>query len=91
MGFVLNRANTATDVALSDVASVVGTRRIFQLPTAGALPTQAINHGRGFLESSHARHWPKHSRGWSSASAWSPLTLRRTSLELAAQSGLRPP
>jgi pilus assembly protein CpaE len=50
MCFVLNRANTATDLALNDVASVVGTRRIFQLPSAGAQPTQAINHGRGFLE-----------------------------------------
>lgn len=50
MCFVLNRANTATDLAFSDVASVVGTRRIFQLPSAGAQPTQAINHGRGFLE-----------------------------------------
>jgi pilus assembly protein CpaE len=50
MCFVLNRANTATDLALNDVASVVGTRRIFQLPSAGAQPTQAVNHGRGFLE-----------------------------------------
>jgi pilus assembly protein CpaE len=50
MCFVLNRANTSTDLALNDVASVVGTRRIFQLPSAGAQPTQAVNHGRGFLE-----------------------------------------
>ncbi|MDQ6674210.1 MAG: response regulator [Chloroflexota bacterium] len=50
MCFVLNRANTATDLALNNVASVVGTRRIFQLPSAGAQPTQAINRGRGFLE-----------------------------------------
>ena len=50
MCFVLNRANTSTDLALNDVASVIGTRRIFQLPSAGAQPTQAVNHGRGFLE-----------------------------------------
>jgi pilus assembly protein CpaE len=50
MCFVLNRANTSTDLALNDVAAVVGTRRIFQLPSAGAQPTQAVNHGRGFLE-----------------------------------------
>src|ERR1700730_1760039 len=50
MCFVLNRANSATDLAINDVASVVGTRRIFQLPSAGAQPTQAVNHGRAFLE-----------------------------------------
>jgi pilus assembly protein CpaE len=50
MCFVLNRANSSTDLALNDVASVVGTRRIFQLPSAGAQPTQAVNHGRAFLE-----------------------------------------
>jgi pilus assembly protein CpaE len=50
MCFVLNRANTSTDLGLDDVASVVGTRRIFKLPSAGALPTQAANHGRGFVE-----------------------------------------
>jgi pilus assembly protein CpaE len=50
MCFVLNRANTSTDLALNDVAAVVGTRRIFQLPSAGPQPTQAVNHGRGFLE-----------------------------------------
>ena len=50
MCFVLNRANTSTDLALSDIASVIGTRRIFQLPSAGPQPTQAANHGRGYLE-----------------------------------------
>ena len=50
MCFVLNRANTSTDLAVNDVASIVGTRRIFQLPSAGAQPTQAVNHGRSFLE-----------------------------------------
>jgi pilus assembly protein CpaE len=50
MCFVLNRANSSTDLALNDVAAVVGTRRIFQLPSAGAQPTQAENHGRAFVE-----------------------------------------
>jgi pilus assembly protein CpaE len=50
MCFVLNRANSSTDLGLNDVASVVGTRRIFQLPSGGPQPTQAVNHGRGFLE-----------------------------------------
>jgi len=50
MCFVLNRANSATNLAFDDVASVLGTRRIFQLPSAGPQPTQAVNHGRAFLE-----------------------------------------
>jgi pilus assembly protein CpaE len=50
MCFVLNRASTSTDLGLDDVASVIGTRRILQLPSGGAQPTQAANHGRGFLE-----------------------------------------
>jgi pilus assembly protein CpaE len=50
MCFVLNRANTPTDLDINDIASIVGTRRIFQLPSAGGQPTQAVNHGRSFLE-----------------------------------------
>jgi pilus assembly protein CpaE len=50
MCFVLNRANTSTDLSLSDIAAVIGTRRIFQLPSAGPQPTQAANHGQGYLE-----------------------------------------
>jgi pilus assembly protein CpaE len=50
MCFVLNRANTSTDLGLDDIASVVGTRRIIQLPSGGAQPTQSANHGRSFLE-----------------------------------------
>ena len=50
MCFVLNRANSSTNLAFDDVAAVLGTRRIFQLPSAGAQPTQAVNHGHAFLE-----------------------------------------
>lgn len=49
MCFVLNRANSAVDLSLDGVASVIGTRRILQLPSVGPQPTRAFNHGRPFL------------------------------------------
>lgn len=45
MCFVLNRADSTAGLVLDDIASVLGTRRIFQLPSAGLAHTEAINRG----------------------------------------------
>lgn len=49
MCFVLNRANSMGGLNFDDVAKALDTRRIVGIPSAGALPTQAINDGRPLL------------------------------------------
>jgi pilus assembly protein CpaE len=46
MCFVLNRATNLAGLSLEDIASLVGSRAIHQIPTSGAELTQAINEGR---------------------------------------------
>jgi len=46
MCFVLNRANSTAGLTIEDVAAVVGTQHILQLPSAGAQLTEAVNDGR---------------------------------------------
>ena len=49
MCFVLNRANSVAGMSLDDVRKVLGTRRIFQLPSAGLAVTKSINEGRPMI------------------------------------------
>jgi pilus assembly protein CpaE len=46
MCFVLNRASTLGGLSLDDIASVLGSRSILQIPTAGPELTQSVNEGR---------------------------------------------
>ncbi|MBM2812972.1 MAG: MinD/ParA family protein [Chloroflexi bacterium] len=46
MCFALNRANSLTGLSMNDIASAIGTRRVFQLPSAGLALSRAINDGR---------------------------------------------
>jgi pilus assembly protein CpaE len=46
MLFVLNRASNLAGLNLDDIAGVVGSRRILQIPTAGPELTQAVNEGK---------------------------------------------
>ena len=77
MCFVLNRANTSTDLGLDDVASVVGTRRIFQLPRRRSATNPGRQPGRGFIEEQPREPWPRPSRGWPSTCVWWPTTRSR--------------
>jgi pilus assembly protein CpaE len=54
MCFVLNRANHLAGLSFDDVAGVLGSRSILQIPTAGLAPTLAVNEGRPL-----ALHQPK--------------------------------
>jgi pilus assembly protein CpaE len=45
MCFVLNRANSVTGMSMDDIRSVLGTRRILQLPSAGLAVSHSINEG----------------------------------------------
>jgi pilus assembly protein CpaE len=46
MCFVLNRATNLAGLSLEDIANVLGTRTMLQVPTAGPELTQAVNEGR---------------------------------------------
>ena len=46
MCFVLNRASNLAGLSFDDIASVIGSRTMLQLPTAGPELTQSINEGR---------------------------------------------
>lgn len=46
MCFVLNRGNAIGGMSLDDIRNVLGTRRIFQLPSAGLSVSKSINEGR---------------------------------------------
>jgi pilus assembly protein CpaE len=46
MCFVLNRASHMASLSFDDVASVLGSRAIAQIPTGGVEITQAVNEGR---------------------------------------------
>ncbi len=46
MQFVLNRASNLAGLSLEDIATLLGTRSLFQVPTAGPEVTQAVNEGR---------------------------------------------
>jgi pilus assembly protein CpaE len=54
MCFVLNRASTLAGLSSDDIATMLGTRSILQIPTGGPELTQAINEGRPL-----ALHQPK--------------------------------
>jgi Flp pilus assembly CpaE family ATPase len=43
---VLNRASTLAGLSSDDIAAMLGTRSILQIPTGGPELTQAINEGR---------------------------------------------
>jgi pilus assembly protein CpaE len=46
MCFVLNRASNLAGLSSADIASVLGSRMMLQVPTAGPELTQAVNEGR---------------------------------------------
>jgi pilus assembly protein CpaE len=46
MCFVLNRSSNLSGLSLDDIAGVLGSRAILQIPTGGPEVTQAINEGR---------------------------------------------
>jgi pilus assembly protein CpaE len=46
MVFVLNRASHLAGLVLDDIAGVLGTRRIVQIPTGGPEVTQAVSEGK---------------------------------------------
>ncbi len=46
MCFVLNRASNLAGLSSDDIANVLGTRNMLQMPTAGPELTQAVNEGR---------------------------------------------
>jgi MinD-like ATPase involved in chromosome partitioning or flagellar assembly len=46
MCFVLNRASNLAGLSSDDIANVLGTRNMLQVPTAGPEVTQAVNEGR---------------------------------------------
>jgi pilus assembly protein CpaE len=46
MCFVLNRASHMASLSLDDIANLLGSRAILQIPTGGAELTQAVNEGR---------------------------------------------
>ena len=46
MCFVLNRASNLAGLGLDDIAGVLGSRRILQVPTGGPELTQSVNEGR---------------------------------------------
>jgi pilus assembly protein CpaE len=46
MCFVLNRASHLAGLSMDDIATVIGSRAILQIPTGGPEVTQAVNDGR---------------------------------------------
>jgi MinD-like ATPase involved in chromosome partitioning or flagellar assembly len=46
MCLVLNRASNLAGLSLDDIANVLGSRTMLQVPTAGPELTQAVNEGR---------------------------------------------
>jgi pilus assembly protein CpaE len=46
MCFVLNKASHLSGLSMADVASLLGSRAILQVPTGGPEMTQAVNEGR---------------------------------------------
>jgi Flp pilus assembly CpaE family ATPase len=46
MCFVLNRATNTFGLSLDDIASILGSRSILQMPTGGPEVGQAVNEGR---------------------------------------------
>jgi pilus assembly protein CpaE len=46
MCFVLNRASNLAGLSVDDIANILGTRTMLQVPTAGPELTQAVNEGR---------------------------------------------
>jgi pilus assembly protein CpaE len=45
MCFVLNQASNLAGLSMHDIATLLGTRAILQIPTGGAEVTQAVNGG----------------------------------------------
>jgi len=51
MVFVLNRSNSLAGLSIDDIRSVIGDREIFEVPSAGAALSEAINNGTPLVTS----------------------------------------